>query len=91
MLTQNSIVIDFSICKGAPSYNLGNFIDTLDYQDNKAIYKGDANTDPSCMITFNFSSNGIQVKEKTDNPIFGCGFGHDVYVNGFFKKISPKN
>lgn len=89
-LSQTRIMMDFSICKGAPSYNLGNFIDTLAYHDNKAIYKGNGDDDPSCLITFNFSSKGIDVKEKTDSPTFGCGFGHDVDANGFFINTSFK-
>lgn len=89
-LDKNKIVMNFSICKGAPSYNSGAFLDTLQYQNNKAIFRGDAVDDPSCMITFNFSAKGVMVDEKTDDYNFGCGFGHAVVASGFFKKTSSK-
>ena len=89
-LDRNKIVMNFSICKGAPSYNSGAFLDTLLYQNNKAIFRGDTIDDPSCMITFNFSAKGIVVEEKTDDYNFGCGFGHAVVASGFFKKTSSK-
>lgn len=89
-LTKNRILMTFSICKGAPSYNLGSFVDTLEYVDNKSVYKAGFDVDPSCQIWFYFSKKGVSVKEKTDDYNCGCGFGHAVVADGFFKKISSK-
>jgi len=89
-LTKNRIVMTFSICKGAPSYNSGSFIDTLEYVDNKSVYKADFDIDPSCEILFYFNEKGVSVKEKTDDYNCGCGFGHAVVADGFYKKISSK-
>ena len=86
-LTKNRIVMTFMVNKGAPSYNSGSFVDTLDYQINKAIYT-DPDLDSSCVITFDFTENGVVVKEKTDNYNFGCGFGHAVVADGFFRKTN---
>ena len=83
-LSKNRIVIDFSINKGAPSYNFGEFVDTLRYLKNKAIYRGLDYT-PGCKIIFEFSEKGITVTEENLNA---CGFGHGVYAGGFFKKAS---
>lgn len=83
-LNNNRIVIDFSINKGAPSYNFGEFVDTLRYLKNKAIYRGYDYT-PDCKIIFEFSEKGIKV---TDENLNACGFGHGVYADGFFKKTS---
>ncbi len=77
----------FMICIGAPSYNSGSFVDTLDYYNNSVIYTAQ-DIDPSCQIRFDFSEKGIVVKEKTDDFNSGCGFGHAVVADGFFKKIS---
>jgi hypothetical protein len=84
---QDKIVMTFSICKGAPSYNSGSFVDTLDYNKNTVIYKT-PDLDPSCQIKFDFTDKGIVVKESTDDFNSGCGFGHAVVADGFFKKIS---
>lgn len=80
----NELAITFSINKGAPSYNMGGFIDTLKYIDNKTIYKGD-NDNSNCFIELSFSENGIEVDQGEDTD---CGFGHGVHANGFFKKVS---
>lgn len=87
-LNEKQIVMTFMVSKGAPSYNSGSFVDTLDYHVNKAIYV-DPELDPSCKITFDFTEKGVTVKEKTDNYNFGCGFGHAVVADGFFNKTSP--
>ena len=88
-LSSDRIVITFQVNKGAPSYNSGAFIDTLMYQDNKAVYT-DVEEDSTCKITFDFRKNGIYVDEKTADYNSGCGFGHAVIAKGFFKKISSK-
>lgn len=88
-LNNKSILMTFIINKGAPSYNSGSFIDTLDFQNNKALYIT-PEMDRSCRITFSFTNKGVDVKEQTDDFNSGCGFGHAVVADGFFKKISSK-
>jgi hypothetical protein len=86
-LPGNKILMTFTINKGAPSYNSGSFIDTLNYLNDQAVYTI-PEADKSCRITFSFTDKGVTVKEKTDNPNSGCGFGHAVVADGFFKKVS---
>jgi len=88
-LSETKIVMTFGINKGAPSYNSGSFVDTLGYMNNIVIYTT-PEFDPSCQITFEFTKLGVNVKEKTDDYNSGCGFGHAVVANGFFKKISSE-
>jgi hypothetical protein len=87
-LTTDRIVMTFYINKGAPSYNSGSFVDTLNYDDNKSVYKI-PKEDASCRITFTFTEAGVTVKESTADINSGCGFGHAVVANGFFKKVNP--
>ena len=87
-LSDQKILMAFDICKGAPSYNSGSFLDTLDYTGAVAIYKADPDLDPTCQIKFEFTSKGITVSEETEELGFGCGFGYSVIADGFFKKIS---
>ena len=85
--TKNKIIMTFMVNKGAPSFNFGSFVDTLNYESSIAIYNN-VEFDTSCEITFDFSTKGVSVKEKTDNYDSGCGFGHAVVADGFYKKIS---
>jgi len=87
VLSKEKIIMTFDVNKGAPTYNSGTFIDTLEYFNNKAIYKTPV-FDPSCEINFTFSNKGVTVKEKTKNINCGCGFGHAVVADGFYSKSS---
>lgn len=86
-ITQNKIAITFGVNKGAPSYNSGAIIDTLDYLNNKAVYF-DPSVDSTCRITFKFETHGVSVVQESGNINNACGFGHGVTANGYFKKIS---
>ena len=88
-ISKSKVVVRLFICKGAPSYNSGSFTDTLEIKNNKAIYRN-AEFDSSCKIIFSFYRQGIKVEEFTDNYNSGCGFGHAVVADGFFKKKSSK-
>lgn len=81
---EDKAAISFFVNKGAPSYNMGGFVDTLTFANNKATYKGLDNT-TDCKIEFTFSENGITVVEDEGSV---CGFGHGVSANGFFEKTS---
>jgi hypothetical protein len=85
----DKLVMTFEVNKGAPSYNSGSFVDTLDYKDNKAIYT-DPESDSTCKITFYFEKKGVTVKEETADYNAGCGFGHAVVADGFYKRTSNK-
>jgi uncharacterized protein YecT (DUF1311 family) len=88
-ISQNKVVVRLYVCKGAPSYNSGTLADTLEIKNNKAIYTN-AEFDSTCKIIFSFFRQGIKVEEFTDNYNSGCGFGHAVVADGFFKKKSNK-
>ncbi len=88
-ISDDKIVMAFEVNKGAPSYNMGSFVDTLLYINNEAIYT-DALSDSTCKITFEFKKRGITVKEETANLNSGCGFGHAVFADGFYKRVSKK-
>lgn len=85
----DKIVMTFEVNKGAPSYNSGSFVDTLIYKDNRSIYT-DPESDPTCKIFFDFGKKGVTVKEETADYNFGCGFGHAVVADGFYRRISNK-
>ena len=80
-LTNTKIVMTFYICRGAPGYNSGSFVDTLDYKNNQVIH-----TYKDCVTAFSFSKTGIIVKEISNRSCWGAG----VVAHGHFKKKSSK-
>lgn len=89
-ITNDKIVMTFEVNKGAPSYNSGSFVDTLAYQNNIALYTVADNIDSTCKITFHFEKKGVTVEEETADYNSGCGFGHAVVADGFYKRTSSK-
>jgi len=89
LLDSSRIAISFFVCKGAPSYNLGTFVNTLTYQNNIAIHKTPED-DTTCQIKFTVTPKGIIVEQYQVEPNFGCAFGHAVFADGFYKKTSSK-
>lgn len=87
-INKDSIIINFFVSMGEPSYNSGSFIDTLEYKNNYAEYKIDE--DPSCIIRITFEKNRIYFDQEASNPNFACGFGHAVSINDFYYKTSSK-
>lgn len=88
-IEDEEIVMTFNVCKGAPSYNMGAFTDTLSFKNNQAKYTC-SDYDSSCVINFKFKKDGVEVLEKTNDLSFGCGFGYNVRATGRYKIISHK-
>lgn len=88
-LPNNRIVLSLFITKGAPSYNSGSFVDTMDLANNLAVYTN-KEFDPSCKITLQFTVKGIQLKQESNHDYFECGFGNGVVAHGFFKRVSSE-
>ena len=80
-LSETTIVMTFYTCKGAPSYNSGSFVDTLDFINNTVTFTND-----DCVTTFNFTKKGIDVTEKSEQDCWG----HGVVAHGHFRKKSNK-
>ena len=88
-IEDKTYALSFSINKGAPSYNMGGFYDTLELKKKQLFYKADPEIDSTCVITFTFEKNGVQVDQKSIGEGH-CGFGHGVSAVGYFKKTSSK-
>ncbi len=89
LLKGGKIAMSLYVCNGATAYNSGSFVDTLLYKNNTAIYTIPQD-DSSCKIVFTFKSKSISVLQTQANLNNGCGFGHGVFANGDYKKISSK-
>lgn len=76
--------VDFKICKGPPSYNIGTFQEVLSYKDNCFHYA--CEYDNTSRITLQVSDSGINIDHLADNYNWSCGFGHAVVAHGLFVK-----
>jgi hypothetical protein len=90
-IKDSSFAMSFFVCKGAPSYNSGSFVDTVIYTVDNIIRYTPFEFDSSCVLTFKFTKKGIMVYQQADNINNACGFGHGVAANDlFYKKVSSK-
>jgi hypothetical protein len=64
-------------------------LDSKTYTRHGEVY-GYTGDDTSCRITFHFTSKGVTVDQAQANPNFGCGFGHAVFADGYYKKVSGR-
>ncbi len=89
-LSKSVIQISFFICKGAPSYNVGEFLDTLVLTGSKAVYR--PSCDRNCTIEFAFLKSSVKSVHKDADGDFNysCCFGMAVIADGYFKKISSR-
>lgn len=85
-LTENKIIVSFFLCKGAPSFNQGSFIDTLEYNNNQANYIINSNGKSICEINFKFTNKNLIIKENINR--IDCDFGNGIFVNCTMNKTS---
>lgn len=78
------LVIVIYVNKGAPSYNSGVLIDTVENNTNNVICT--CACDSSCKISISFKANKAIVKHNAEDYNFSCGFGHGVVASGMYMK-----
>ncbi len=83
-IAKNKHVIVIYACKGAPSYNSGVLIDTVEYNTDNIICT--CTCDSSCKIQIRFKGNKAFVEHNAGDYNFSCGFGHGVVATGTYKK-----
>jgi hypothetical protein len=89
LINRDTIVMSLYVCIGPPNYNSGSFVDTLVYQNHRAVYHH-AESDTTCRIIFSFTGKEVSVEQVQPDPNSGCGFGHAVFADGYYKKVSAK-
>lgn len=80
------IAIRLVVSSGAPAFDAGSLIDTLEYANNIAIYT-DPNEGSSCRIVFQFSRSGTRIEEQR---VGACSFGNGVAVAGFYRRVNRR-
>ena len=82
------IIVNLYVNKGAPSYNLGTLIDTLDYSGNTALFLD--TSESACKLIFHFYKKKLFVEMFAKDPNFACGFGHAVSAQGVYRKLKGR-
>ena len=82
--SNNKCLFHLRYSTGAPANHLGLIKDSLIVYGSKTYYR--PADDPACRVIFEFSEEGVQVKQESAGTTFACGFGKSVYVDGFYKR-----
>jgi hypothetical protein len=86
LLQEGKIALCFFINAGYPGYESGSFLDTLSYNDDRAVYK--PTLDPGCSILFCFNNHDVEIVQLYSDPDSKCGFGMGVMISAVFQKYS---
>jgi hypothetical protein len=86
LLDTGTIALCFYVNKGYPNYEFGSLMDTLHYEDNRAIYT--PVNDSSCTIYFSFQLRSAEVSDAVTDPHSGCGFRQGVMIPAVLQKTS---
>lgn len=82
--SNNKCLFHLRYSTGAPANHLGLIKDSLIVYGSKTYYR--PADDPACRVIFEFSEEGVQVKQESAGTTFACGFGKNVSVDGFYKR-----
>jgi hypothetical protein len=82
--SNNKCLFHLRYSTGAPANHLGLIKDSLMVYGSKTYYR--PADDPACRVIFEFSEEGVQIKQESAGTTFACGFGKSVYVDGFYKR-----
>lgn len=83
---EDSVILNFYINKGHPSYNTGSFIDTLLIENEILTYQTTCGT--NCKVQFSFYETRVHVKSGAEDTSRNCCFGYGVVVNDYYEKTS---
>jgi hypothetical protein len=80
------LVYPYSLKNGEPMVNMGGL-------DGEAAISGDvaifSSEDAKCKMTIKFVKAGT-IKVTQDDSAADCGFGHNVFASGTYRKVSGK-
>lgn len=80
-ISSDKIKVSIFVIGGAPSHNMGEFMEVIKIKNGIANYKsGD------CALKLIFNSKAVKVVQTG----FDCGFGNGVVAGGYYKKTSSK-
>lgn len=93
--SDSSILFYISLCRGEPSYSLGQGFDQAVVDKNKSSqFLSTAEGELGCILHFYFKSTSVRIETEA-NPNhegyeYECNFGHGVYADHIYQKTSRK-
>jgi len=88
LLDTGTIALCLYLNEGYPNYESGSLMDTLRYEENRAIYRPGG--DSSCIIYFAFGFRSVAISQLLTDPNSGCGFRPGVIIPAIFEKTSSE-
>jgi hypothetical protein len=92
-LSKTKIIVNFNQHIGPPSNNIGTFYDTLIYNNRHSFYHNwewYPSCNNCCTIAIRFTDSCLYMRQSDSEPFSFCGFGVNVYAQGYYKKISSQ-
>ena len=86
-LGPDRIFVHLNYDAGPPANGLGIIRDTIPITGGTAVYT--TKDDSTCIILLRFAKNGVTVEQQSQASSFGCGFGRNVHVDGFYERVLP--
>lgn len=84
-LSDSSVIFYLDICRGAPSYNLGQLLGQMTVRNDSGIYELNDHEFVDCRLNFRFTSEELKI--TTDAEHDDCGFGFHVYADNNYRHI----
>jgi hypothetical protein len=85
LLDEHKVGICFFISKGYPGYETGSFVDSLEYDNNRILYKPEGS---GCTVAFWVDEMSLSTEQYFTDPRSACGFPAGVMVSASFEKKS---
>lgn len=82
--TDSTVLFYIDICRGAPSYNLGQLYSRLKLLNGKGVYYSNDFGDKGCKWEIIFDNNSLII--KTIDDCDECGFGHAVFADNKYAR-----
>jgi hypothetical protein len=83
----DSVRLQLSCNRGAPSYNMGNLDERLALHASELIFQT-TEFGGRCVLRFRFLRRRAIVTQEADNT--ACGFGYGVYADGTYRRVSRR-
>lgn len=88
--SDSTILFYLDLNAGPPSLSMGSIYGEVLINKGKGIFNASLEGyKKSCSLSFQFVNNKLII--KTVNNEDDCGFGHNVFADGTYKRISNKN
>jgi hypothetical protein len=88
LLNKKTAAFCFYISNGYPKFLSGAFLDTVDYEDNRFLFR--PAKDSGCALILTFSLRDVDIMEVLYDPRSACGLAPGVMEAATFQKLSSE-